>query len=116
PVAVPLTAAQVVAAEGPDGAVFVAAQDPTSRSPSIVWVVDRQGPAAVAEHVPQGVGALAVDQSNLYVATYRDVTAFDRTTGNPSGHWDIPPVAADNGTNNDLISMTAADGFVWVVS
>ncbi len=115
PVAVPLTAAQVVAAEGPDGAVFVAAQDPESSAPSVVWVVDGQGPAAVAEHIPVGVAALAVDPSNLYVATYSDVTAFDRTTGNQSGHWNLPPVNAANASNDDLVSMDAADGFVFVI-
>jgi hypothetical protein len=111
---VPLSATQVVAAEGPDGAVFVAAQDPTNPAPAIVWVIDGQGPAAVAEHTQIGVAALAVDPANLYVATYNDVTAYDRTTGNQSGHWTLPAIDTSNSSNADLVSMAASGGRVYV--
>jgi hypothetical protein len=110
-----LTAAQVVAAEGPDGAVFVAAQDPTSPAPSVVWVVDGQSPAAVAEHIAVGVASLGIDPDNLYVATYSDVTAFNRTSGNQSGHWNLPAINTANASNDDLVAMTAADGVVFVI-
>ncbi len=115
PVTVPLSAAQIASAEGPDGAVFVAAQDPASPAPGVVWVIDGQGPAAVAEHTQAGVAALAADTSNLYVATYADVTAYDRTTGGQSGHWFLPAVNAANASNDDLVSMAAAGGEVFVL-
>ncbi|HTC70012.1 MAG TPA: hypothetical protein VK662_10625 [Acidothermaceae bacterium] len=68
----------VVAAEGPDGAVFVAG---AVVSPQIVWVVDRTSPAGVAEHVAGPVTALAADTNNLYVGIGKSVYAYSRTTG-----------------------------------
>jgi hypothetical protein len=111
---VPLAAVQVAAAEGPDGAVFVAAQNPGSAQTSVVWVVDGNGPAAVAEHVDNGVAALAADANNLYVASYSGVTAFSRSTGNRDAHWALPPVHTANSSNDDLVSMTASGGRVLV--
>ena len=69
-IALPFSADRVTAAESPDGAVFAAPQDPTSPSPAVAWVVDGNGPAAIAEHVPTGVAAVAADATNFYVATY----------------------------------------------
>ena len=63
-------------AESPDGAVFAAPQDPTSPSPSIAWVIDGNGPAQIAEHIPTGIAALAADGTNFYVATYSTLTAW----------------------------------------
>ena len=76
PIALPFSADRVTAAESPDGAVFAAPQDPTNPAPAVAWVVDGNGPAAVAEHVANGIAALAADGTNFYVATYSDVFAY----------------------------------------
>jgi len=70
PIPLAFSADRVTAAESPDGAVFAAPQDPTSSAPAVAWVVDGNGPAAIAEHVPDGIAALAADGTNFYVATY----------------------------------------------
>ena len=43
-----------------------------TRRPPIAWVVDGNGPAAIAEHVATGIAALAADGTNFYVATYSE--------------------------------------------
>ena len=114
PIEVPFSADRVTAAEGPDGAVFVAPQDPTSSSPAIAWVVDGNGPAVIAEHVDTGIAALAADGANFYAATYSTVYAYDRASGNPNGQWSLPPVHPANSSDDGLVSMTAAAGNVYV--
>jgi hypothetical protein len=112
PIALPFSADRVTAAESPDGAVFAAPQDPTSPGPSVAWVVDGNGPAAVAEHVATGIAALAADGTNFYVATYSDVYAYNRASGNQDGQWNMPSVNAANSSDDDLVSMAAAGGSV----
>ncbi len=114
PIALPFSADRVTAAESPDGAVFAAPQDPTSPSPSVAWVVDGNGPAAIAEHVATGIAALAADDANFYVATYSDVFAYDRVSGNPDGQWTMPTVQTANSSNDDLVALAAAGGSVLV--
>jgi hypothetical protein len=114
PIEVPFSADRVTAAEGPDGAVFVAPQDPTSPSPAVAWVVDGNGPAVVAEHVNTGIAALAADASNFYAATYSTVYAYDRASGNQDGQWSLPPVHPANSSDDNLVAMTAAAGSVYV--
>ena len=114
PIALPFAADRVTAAESPDGAVFAAPQDPTSPSPAVAWVVDGNGPAAIAEHVATGIAALAADTANFYVATYSDVFAYSRASGNQDGQWTMPTVDATNSSDDDLVSMTAAAGAVLV--
>ncbi len=114
PVPLPFPADRVTAAESPDGAVFAAPQDPTSPSPATAWVVDGNGPAAIAEHVATGIAALAADGANFYVATYSDVYAYSRASGNQDGQWTMPTVNAANSSDDDLVSMTAAGGTVLV--
>jgi hypothetical protein len=114
PIALPFAADRVTATESPDGAAFAAPQDPTSPTPAIVWVVDGNGPAAIAEHMPGGVAALAADAANLYVASYANVTAFDRVSGNQGTQWSLPAVHAANSSDNDLVALTAAGGLVFV--
>ena len=114
PIALPFGADRVTAAESPDGAVFAAPQDPVGSPPAIVWVVDGNGPAAIAEHMPGGVAALAADAANLYVATYTNVTAFDRVSGNQGSQWTLPRVHAANSSDDNLVAMTAAAGLVFV--
>ena len=114
PIALPFAADRVTAAESPDGAVFAAPQDPTSPSPAVAWVVDGNGPAAIAEHVATGIAALAADTANFYVATYSDVFAYSRVSGNQDGQWTMPTVDATNSSDDDLVSMTAAAGAVLV--
>ena len=104
----------MAAAESPDGAVFIGPEDPASPSPTVAWVVDGNGPAAVAEHVATGIAVLAADSANFYVATYGHVFAFDRASGNPVGQWTMPPVATANTSSDDLVSMAAAGGSVVV--
>jgi hypothetical protein len=74
----------VVAAQGPDGAVFVVG---AIASPQIVWVVDGTSPAAVAEHVAGPVTALAADANNLYVGVGKSIFAYSRTTGALVHRW-----------------------------
>ena len=110
----PFSADRVTAAESPDGAVFAAPQDPTSPSPSIAWVVDGNGPALIAEHVATGIAALAADATNFYVATYTNVFAYNRASGNQDGQWTTPTVQSANSSNDDLVSLAAAGGSVFV--
>jgi hypothetical protein len=114
PIALPFSADRVTAAESPDGAVFAAAQDPTNPSPDVAWVVDGNGPAAVAEHVPNGIAALAADGTNFYAATYSTVYAYNRASGNQDGQWTMPKVNAANSSDADLVSMAAAGGLVFI--
>jgi hypothetical protein len=94
----------VVAAEGPDGAVFVAG---AVASPQIVWVVDGTSPAGVAEHVTGPVTALAADANNLYVGVGKSVSAFSRTTGALVRTWNE---AALFGT---VTQLAVAGNRVW---
>ena len=114
PIALPFSADQITAAESPDGAVFAAPQSPTSPSPSIAWVIDGNGPALIAEHVPTGIAALAADGTNFYVATYSTLYAYNRQSGNQDGQWTMPSVPTANSSNNDLVALAAANGFVFV--
>jgi hypothetical protein len=114
PIEVPFSADRVTAAEGPDGAVFAAPQDPNSPSPAVAWVVDGNGPAVVAEHVNTGIAALAADGSNFYAATYSTVYSYDRASGNQNGQWSLPPVHPANSSDDDLVAMTAAAGNVYL--
>jgi hypothetical protein len=115
-ISVPIAAnLQITAAEAPDGAVFMA---PTSNDPSVqtvVWVVDQNGPAAIAEHVSGGVSALAADAANLYVVTGSTVLAFTRSTGNPAGQWSLPAISTANTSDADFVSMTTGAGAVLVM-
>jgi hypothetical protein len=114
PIAIPFSAARVTAAESPDGAVFAAPQDPTSQTGAVAWVIDGNGPAQIAEHVPTGIAALAADDTNFYVATYTTVFAYNRTNGNQDGQWTMPPVPTANSSDNDLVALAAANGSVFV--
>ena len=113
-IALPFSADRVTAAESPDGAVFAAPQDPTSPSPAVAWVVDGNGPAQIAEHVPTGIAALAADGTNFYVATYATLYAYSRASGNQDGQWTMPAVPTGNSSNADLVALAAANGFVFV--
>jgi hypothetical protein len=115
-VAVPTTTGQMAAGEAPDGTVFVAsvALSPTSLTPQIVWVVDGDGPAAVAEHVGAAVNALAADNNYLYVATARGVTSFDRATGNKAASWKLPLSDPTSTPSSTTEAMAAAGGRVLV--
>jgi len=114
PTAFPFAADRVTAAESPDGAVFAAPQDPTNPAPAIAWVVDGNGPAAIAEHVPTGIAALAADANNFYVATYSNVYAYDRASGNQSGQWNMPTVNAANSSDSDLVALATGAGNLYV--
>jgi hypothetical protein len=114
PITLPFTAGAVTGAESPDGAVFVSPRDPTSPAPTVTWVIDGNGPAAIAEHVPAGVAALAADGSNFYVATYNNVFSYGRANGNQNGQWNLPPIKASNASDANLLSMAAAGGNVLV--
>jgi hypothetical protein len=114
PIALPFNADRVTAAQSPDGAVFAAPQDPTSPAPAIAWVVDGNGPAAIAEHVPTGVAALAADASNFYVATYSNVFAYDRASGNQNGQWNMPTVNAANSSDSGLVALATGGNDLFV--
>jgi hypothetical protein len=114
PIALPFAADRVTAAESPDGAVFAAPQDPTSPAPSIAWVVDGNSPAVIAEHVGTGIAALAADATNFYIATYSDLYAYNRSSGNQDGQWNMPHVNAANASDQNLVSLAAAGGAVLI--
>jgi hypothetical protein len=106
---------QVVATEGPDGAVFVAPFAKADSSPIVVWVVDGDTAPAIAEHVVGGVAALAADANNLYVANYTTITSYDRNTGAQNGQWNLPSFSTANTSDADLVSMSADNGSVLVM-
>jgi hypothetical protein len=114
PIALPFAADRVTAAESPDGAVFAAPQDPTNPAPAIAWVIDGNGPAAIAEHVGTGIAALAADANNFYAATYGTVYAYDRASGNQDGQWNMPKVNAANSSDADLVALATGGGNVYV--
>jgi hypothetical protein len=114
PIGLPFAADRVTAAESPDGAVFAAPQDPTNPAPAIAWVVDGNGPAAIAEHVATGIAALAADANNFYAATYSTVFAYDRASGNQDGQWNMPKVNAANSSDADLVALAAGGGNLYV--
>lgn len=114
PIALPFAADRVTAAESPDGAVFAAPQDPTNPAPAIAWVIDGNGPAAIAEHVATGIAALAADANNFYAATYSTVFAYDRASGNQNGQWNMPPVHAQNSSDADLVALATGAGNLYV--
>ncbi len=113
-IVLPFSADRVTAAESPDGAIFAAPQNPTNPSPSVAWVIDGNGPALVAEHVATGIAALAADSVNFYVATYSNVFAYSRATGNAAGQWNMPAVPTANSSNSDLVALVAAAGSVFI--
>ena len=94
--------------------MFAAPQDPSSPSAAVAWVVDGNGPAEIAEHVPTGIAAVAADATNFYVATYATLFAYNRTSGNQDGQWTMPSVPTSNSSNNDLVALAAANGSVFV--
>ena len=114
PIALPFAADRVTAAESPDGAVFAAPQDPTSPAPSIAWVVDGNSPAVIAEHIGNGIAALAADATNFYIATYSVLYAYNRSSGNQDGQWNMPRVNAANSSDSNLVSLDAAGGAVLI--
>ena len=114
PIALPFAADRVTAAESPDGAVFAAPQDPTNPAPAIAWVVDGNGPAAIAEHVATGIAALAADANNFYAATYSTVFAYDRASGNQDGQWNMPKVNAANSSDAGLVALATGGGNLYV--
>lgn len=114
PIALPFAADRVTAAESPDGAVFAAPQDPTNPAPAIAWVVDGNGPAAIAEHVPTGIAALAADANNFYVATYSNVYSYDRASGNQNGQWNMPAVNAANSSDSGLVALAPGGSKLYI--
>jgi len=74
----------LTAAQGPDGAVFVAG---VVASPQVIWVVDGSRPAGIAEHVQGPVTALAADAANLYVGVGQSITAYSRASGAVVRTW-----------------------------
>jgi hypothetical protein len=112
---VPLAAgATFVGAEAPDGAVFLAQVGGVKTT--VVWVVDGDGPAAVAEHVPGAVQALAADSKNLYVATDKMLLAFNRASGDRTGHWALPKTSRANASDAQLISISGSNGTALVLA
>jgi hypothetical protein len=114
PIGLPFAADRVTAAESPDGAVFAAPQDPTNPAPAIAWVVDGNGPAAIAEHVATGIAALAADANNFYAATYSTLFSYDRASGNQNGQWNMPKVNATNSSDAGLVALAAGGGNLYV--
>ena len=112
---VPLAAgATFVGAEAPDGAAFLAQVGGVKTT--VVWVVDGDGPAAVAEHVTGAVQALAADSKNLYIATNKMLLAFNRATGDQIGHWALPKTSRANTSDAQLISISGSNGTVLVLA
>ena len=113
PIALPFSADRVTAAESPDGAVFAAPQDPTSpaTSPWRGWSTATARPPSRSTS-PTASPRWRPTATNFYVATYSNVYAYDRASGNQDGQWNMPAVNAANGSDDDLVSMAAAGGNV----
>jgi hypothetical protein len=76
--------ASAIATEAPDGSVFAAfasLQSPEAPAGTAVYVVDGDGPVAVAEHPSIPVTALAADATYLYVAGGTQIIEYARSTG-----------------------------------
>ena len=101
---------QPVAAEAPDGTVFVARLSTGAPVPTAVWVVRGDDAPEVAQRAPGGVDALAADAKNFYIATSRTVRAFSRSTGKRVGTWALPAFSAANPSGEELVSMRAFKG------
>jgi hypothetical protein len=93
-----------VVTEAPDGTVFVGAQGGID-----VVVVDGLARPVIAEHADAPVEGLAADAGSLYIATTKDLTRYDRTTGAPVRSWPLPLAAQGGGAVLD------AAGRVWVL-
>lgn len=116
-VSVPIIPAQLISTEAPDGAVFVGESTLAAQgaSPPIIWVVDGDSPAAIAEHLTGGANALAADDGNLYVANDDTMTAFNRSTGVQSGQWSFPgPTSNAAPPSTNVEEMAAWGGNVMV--
>jgi hypothetical protein len=100
----------LVAAQGPDGAVFVAGVAPPTTQPQVIWVVDGVQPAAVAEHVTGPVTALAADTTNVYVGISSSIYAYSRTTGALVHRW-LPTALAGSGTQ--VTQLAIAGDRLW---
>lgn len=112
----PINASTVTTAtEAPNGTVFFARQSTTTPVASVVWVVDGTSAPAVAEHLAHGASALAADDNYLYVATYKNVTAYSRKTGTKVREWALPSFSTANTSDNDVVSLTAFRGTVLVM-
>jgi hypothetical protein len=96
----------LIAAQGPDGAVFVAGQ---IASPQIIWVVDGVRPAAIAEHTTGPVTALAADAANVYVGVGTSVSAYSRTTGSLVRSW------TPGGMPGTVAQLVVAGDRVWAL-
>ncbi|HET6874380.1 MAG TPA: hypothetical protein VFH70_06355 [Acidimicrobiales bacterium] len=103
-------ASNPVAAEAPDGAVFVA-----NPGGGDVLVVHGTSAPSIAEHVSGTVNALAADAENLFVATYTSAYQYSRRTGSLVEQWTLPPVSRANTSNQLLVGLTVAGGAVWVL-
>lgn len=103
-------ASSPVAAEAPDGAVFV-----SNPGGGDVLVVDGTSSPSVAEHVTGTVNALAADADSLYVATQTSAFQYSRRTGSFVEQWTLPPVSGTNTSNQPLVGLTVAGGSVWAL-
>jgi hypothetical protein len=81
---------------------------------STVWVVDGDGPAALAEHIAGMPEAVAADATSLYVATLSAVYRFYRATGSEVSKWALPPLTPESSSDALRVSLTLADGTLWV--
>jgi hypothetical protein len=109
------TGVLTTATEAPNGAVFVARESFDTPLPTVVWVIDGNTPPAVAEHLATGASAMAADTKNLYVATYKTVTSYNRLSGNQDGKWTLPHFSTANSSDADLVSISAYNGVVLVM-
>jgi hypothetical protein len=83
-----------IAAEAPDGSVFAsfgAQQNAAQGVPAgtVVYVIDGNEPAQVAEHPPVPVVALAADDTYLYVGGNDEIIAYARSTGDEARTWTL---------------------------
>lgn len=98
-----------MAAEGPDGAVFV-----DDQPAGVVYVVDGNGPPAVAEHVSGTVSALAAGAGDLYVATYTTLYDYNRASGNLTDQLSLPSISTADTSDALPVSMAYASDTLWV--
>jgi hypothetical protein len=89
-------------AEAPNGAVFYAPHPVIgamggikhAAAAKVIRVIDGTKPAAVAEHAPNPVLALAANTGSLFVVTTKQTLKYSRSTGALEHSWSLPATSS----------------------
>ncbi|BEP12021.1 hypothetical protein acdb102_03320 [Acidothermaceae bacterium B102] len=95
---------QPLAAEAPDGTVFVVT---STSGGAAVYSVSPAGVVHLADKVTGPVTALAADASTLYVGTRKAISSYQRSNGKLLRQWPLSP------TPRGLSQLAVAGNRVW---